>query len=246
MSKSMAKGKSQAKPKPVVLELRNVTFSSGVTNSVRLRNASLVVREGDLVMLRMNRSQNCRDVASMFQGLRRPTEGDVLFQNQDCRGQDFDRHFRMRSRIGRVFEDHAWIQNFNVLENVTLASRHHHIADASINQRVRSWAERFNVPTVSHSRPHFVDASVLQAYQWIRALIGEPALLILERPMKSVLTDQLSKLIGAINDVRKNGTAVIWFTSNPSDLSDEMASPRIDYKLSKGKLHKLSVGSHDE
>jgi len=248
MSKLTSKPKTEtkSKPKPIVLELRNVTFRSGVVNSIQLRNASLVVREGDLVMFRMNRSQNCRDLASALQGLQQPIQGEVLFQNQDWQGKDFDRHYRMRSRIGRVFDNHAWIQNFNVLENVTLASRHHHISDASINEKVGTWAKRFNVPFISHSRPPFVDAPVLQTYQWIRALIGKPALLILERPMNSVLIGQLPKLVEAINDARKNGAAVIWFTSNVGDWSDQMDSPRVDYKLSEGNFRKLSAGSDDE
>ena len=245
----MTKTKDQTKekkPKPVVLELRDVTFNSRTENSIRLRDASLVVREGDLVMLRMNRSQNCRDAASMLQGLQQPSDGDVLFGNQDWRGKDFDRHYEMRSRIGRVFDNHAWIQNFNVLENVTLASRHHRIADATINQQVDSWAERFNVPSVSHSRPSFVDPSVLQIYQWIRALIGEPTLLILERPMNSVSITRLNKFVEVINEVRKHGTAVVWFTSNVGDLSDDLESPKMDYKLSDGSLRKVTGGSDDE
>jgi ABC-type ATPase involved in cell division len=182
----------------------------------------------------------------MLQGLQQPTEGEVLFRNEDWLGEDLDRHFRMRSRIGRVFEDRAWIQNFNVLDNVTLASRHHRIADANINQQVKAWADRFDVAAISHHRPSFVDPTSLQIYQWIRALICKPALLILERPMNLVPTAKLSKLVDAINEIRKQGAAVIWFTSDVKDVDDGLRAPRIDYVLSDGNLRNLLGGSADE
>ncbi len=240
------KTKKEAKPKPVVLEIRNVYFASGTTNAVGLREANLTVREGDLVMLRMTRSQKCRDVVSMLQGLHHPSEGEVLFQNADWKGEDFDRHFQMRSRIGRVFEDQGWIQNFNILDNVTLASRHHRPSDSKIRQQVSSWAERFNVSAAPFSRPSFVDPAALQVYQWIRALIGKPALLILERPMNSVSITRLPKLIEVINEVRKQGAAVLWFTSNARDLSDDLDSPRVDYRLIDGELQRVKGETNDE
>lgn len=240
--------KAEPLPKPVVLELRDVTFSSHTTNSIRLRDASLTVREGDLVAIRLTRSQKCRDVSSMLQGLGRPRSGEVLFQNADWKGDDFDRHFQMRSRIGRVFEDQGWIQNFNVLENVTLASRHHQpsATKKSVQEQVASWAERFNVFAMPFSRPSFVDPATLQVYQWIRALVGKPKLLILERPMNSVANSLLPKLVEVINEVRKQGTAVLWFTSDVRDLSDRLETPRIDYRLVDGQFQRVKEETHDE
>lgn len=237
---------NEPKPKPVVLELSNVSFTSGTTNSIGLREANLTVREGALVMLRMTRTQTCRDLASMLQGLHRPSQGEVLFQKANWKGDDFDRHYRMRSRIGRVFEDHGWIQNFNVLENVTLATRHHQPENTTVREQFDFWARRFNVSADPFSRPSFVDPAVLQVYQWIRAVIGKPALLILERPMNSVPVSRLPMLVELINEVRKRGAAVLWFTSNADNLSDDLESPRVDYKLTDSTLQKMMGDSGNE
>ncbi len=205
-----------------------------------------MVREGDLVMFRMTRAQKCRDLVSMLQGLHHPSKGEVLFQSADWKGDDYDRHFQMRSRIGRVFEDQGWIQSFNIVDNVTLASRHHRPSESGIRQQVATWAERFKVSAAPYRRPSFIDPAVLQVYQWIRALIGQPALLILERPMNAVPITRLPKLVEVINEVRKQGVAVLWFTSNATDLSDDLESPRVDYELIDDGLHRVDGRTNDE
>ena len=245
MSKAKTK-KKPPKPKPIVLQLRDVTFTSATTKSLLLRSANLTVRQGEMAMVRINRAQKCRDVASMLQGLNLPTSGEVLFENQDWQGEDYDRHFSMRSRIGRVFEDHGWVQNFNVMENITLASRHHRPRDKSIHQQVAAWIDRFQLKTKPFRRPGFVESADLQVYQWIRALIGKPNLLILERPMNSVPGGLLKKLVEATNETRSRGAAVIWFTSNVPDRSEDFDTPRFDYKLIDGDFRRIQGGSQDE
>ena len=245
MAKSKNK-KKQPKPKPIVLELRDVTFTSTTTKSVLLHGANLIVRQGELVMLRINRAQKCRDIASMLLGLNPPSNGEILFENQDWRGEDYDRHFAMRSRIGRVFEEQAWVQNFNVMENVTLASRHHRPRDKSVQQQVATWIERFKPKSKPFRRPGFVDAADLQVYQWIRALIGNPNLLILERPMNSVPNAMLAKLVEATNESRNRGAAVIWFTNNVPDRHDDFAKPRLDYQMVDGRFQPVAGESRDE
>ena len=237
---------AEPKPRSIVLQLRDVTFDSAMENAVQLREADLEARQSDLVVLWLDRAQACRQLASLIQGLHQPTAGHVLFQNQDWLGDDCERHFRMRSRIGRVFENQGWIQNFNVLENVTLATRHHGSADHAINDRVRSWVRRFGVAEVFYQRPSFVDPAVLQVYQWIRALLGDPALLILERPMNLVSSTKFSPFADVVNEVRRRGTAVLWLTSNQVDFSCDLDSPRIDYTVIDGKLRKVDGVPVDE
>ncbi|TWT79904.1 putative ABC transporter ATP-binding protein [Planctomycetes bacterium CA13] len=233
--------------KPIVLKLTNVTFGSGRESGVNLQRVNMTLREGDFAMIHLDRSQHPRQLASMLQGLKQPAEGDVQFffdsQGGDWGGDDFDRHFKMRSRIGRVFESDAWIQNLNVAENVTLARRHHQIDSASIEQDLAKWRKRFDVKNVGRERPAFVEPSVLQIYQWIRAFLSKPKLLLLERPMQSVSNRLRPKLVEAINEARSEGAAVLWLTSNSADESEQITAPRMIYSLQQGKLTPSTRGS---
>jgi ABC-type ATPase involved in cell division len=223
-------------PKPMVLELRNVTYAGRSEDGIQLDNASLQLRESDLVVVRLSPGRKCRDVASMMVGLQQPSHGEVLFQQTSWQTGHFEQHFRRRGRIGRVFEDQAWIENLNVSENIELARLHHGASAAEIEDEIRDWTRRFQVPCFTRDRPAFVDSAVLQIYQWVRALLGNPALLILERPTKFVAASQRSALIESIDELRIGGTAVVWFTSAAEDLGHRPAAPRTDMELSDGAL----------
>ncbi|MGB7327869.1 MAG: hypothetical protein WBD31_23540 [Rubripirellula sp.] len=225
---------------PAVLELRNVSFTGNAKRSLALADVSLMIRQGELLMLHLDRSQNARDIASLIQGLRQPRFGEVLFQESDWKGNDFDRHFKMRSKIGRVFDDQAWLANLNMAENLMLASEHHGRDLDEVRVEVAELCEQLSLDPTSWERPAFVDSTRLQLYQWVRAMIGSPSLVLLERPMKSVPTVWLPKLVAAVNRLRQRGAAVLWFAGNSSEASAELIPPVAHFRLVSESLQPIA------
>ena len=232
--------------KQVVLELCNVTFRGNPINALHLSGVDLVLHQGEMILLQLDRGQRSREVASMLQGLHHPLSGEVRFQNCDWRGSHYDRHFQMRSRIGRVFDGPAWIQNLNLRDNVTSARSHHGDSWESIQTQYLAWIRHFQVTDASGERPSFVEPAVLQVYQWIRALLGRPSLLILERPMQSVAPTAIESLVDAVNELRRDGTAVLWLTSNPADYHDRLIRPITSMRLRNGLLVTVAEGASHE
>ncbi len=233
---------SNEQPPPAdVLSLRRVTFKGKADPATMLVDASLSLQPSDMLMWHLDRSQTTRDLASMMLGLQRPTRGEVLFEEATWLGNDFDRQFAMRSRIGRVFDDQGWVANLNLIENVRLSAEHHRTTITVIDQEVRRWCNHFSVPLISRERPAFVDAARLQIYQWVRALVSRPRLLLLERPMQSVASSWLAKLMDAVEQVRASGTAVLWFTGNSSDANADFATKISHCRLDRGTLRQSDV-----
>ena len=236
-------GESKAPLKAVVLELRDFTFHGNSENAVRFNDINLIVREGELVFIQVDPTYKSREFVSVIQGLKPATRGEVLFQGSDWQGNDHDRHFRMRSRIGRVFEGHAWVANLNVAENVTLPGLHHGI---SIDKDAKQWAKRFGLKQVSNKRPAFVEPSQLQIHQWIRAFLCNPSLLILEQPMQYVPSTMFPILAEAIDEIRQSGCAVLWITNNARS-PDHAFDPTATYlRAESEKLVALSEAMNDE
>jgi ABC-type ATPase involved in cell division len=231
---------------PIVLELEQVTFRSRSEGGIRLRRAELRLRAGGLVMVQLEPATRTREITSMIQGLTRPAEGRVLFCGEDWLGQDYDRHFTMRSRIGRVFDGQAWIENLNVDENVTLACRHHGQSISSIQEQIDYWTHELGIDSLSRGRPAFVEPSSLQIHQWIRAFLGNPKLILLERPMQFLSVQWLPKLIRAIDQLRARGAAVVWFAGASEVTSATPAEPFRRFILRDEKLKPVEGGSDHE
>ena len=205
-----------------VLELREVTFGNRPETSLCVRNQSLSVHSGDLVLIRALASQSARRFGSMLQGLIPPTQGSVLFSGRDWATQQPRTQFRMRSRIGRVFEQHAWVANLNIRENLLLAKRHFHADPSTIDEELKFWTNWFHLDGISRTRPASLEASRLQIHQWIRAYLGGPSLLVLERPMRLVSVNMFPRFLASIEHLRRRGAAVIWIAGNT--LGDKLDS----------------------
>ncbi|CAN0475334.1 unnamed protein product, partial [Hapterophycus canaliculatus] len=225
--------------------LDQVTFLGKQSHGLPFHEVDLVVRESELVVIQHERSQRTREVASMLQGLSPPDGGKVLFQNQTWDGIDYTRHFEMRSRIGRVFEGQGWIENANMMENVTLASRHHGAKRKIVRKQLREWIDRLEIVDVSRERPAFVEPALLQIYQWIRALIHRPKLLILERPMQFVSSKMLPKLVTAVNELRAIGSGVLWMT-NSGIANEDLVTPDLMIQIQRGQWRQLTGEDRDE
>lgn len=213
---------AEKKPRRRVLELRDVTIGHQPENSLCLQHASMIVHRGDLVMIRTKASQSTRRFASMLQGLVRPREGSVLFNGRDWATQHSQTQFAMRSRIGRVFDQQGWLANLNVRENLLLAKQHFDADLDAIEKELVFWADWFQLGNISRMRPARVDASCLQIHQWIRAYLGKPALLILERPMRSVSSQMFKLFLASVRQMQQRGAAVIWIAG--STLGDNLNS----------------------
>jgi len=210
-----------------ILELQRVTFGDNPETALCLRDVNVTVRAGDLVMIRTNASQSVRRFASMLQGLQEPRKGRVLFDGKDWAEQEVENQFSMRSHIGRVFDGQGWVANLTVKENLYLAKLHHGADIKRIKQDVQFWMQWFQMGKLTRKRPSFVEASHLQVYQWIRAFLGKPSLLILERPMRKVASKVFQQFLAAVSEMRRRGTAVVWIAGNTLGDALESVSPQV-------------------
>jgi phospholipid/cholesterol/gamma-HCH transport system ATP-binding protein len=233
---SIATEATETLPKDVVLSLTNVSCTETSSEAIQLREINLEVRQGDLVMIHLGRRQNPRVFSSMVQGLTFPLKGQIAFQQRCWNDASVEQQFLMRSQIGRVFDGRAWINNLNIIENVTLRVKHHAFPAAKLQQQIKYWSKQLEVPSLSRERPAFVEASRLQRYQWLRALIGDPALLILERPMRTLDPEMITPLVTSINQIREQKAAVIWFTGSDYEMKQNFTGTVRHYQLKDGKL----------
>ena len=88
------------------IELRNVTYkySTGTAyEMVALDNISLQIPDGQLIGIIGHTGSGKSTLIQHFNGLIRPTSGQVLFDGEDIWGEKYDRR-HLRSQVGLVFQ----------------------------------------------------------------------------------------------------------------------------------------------
>jgi phospholipid/cholesterol/gamma-HCH transport system ATP-binding protein len=222
---------------PALLDFRGVTVGESYLLYAGLQDVNLTLCAGELAVVLVDDAHAFVPLAPLAQGMILPEQGEVLFEGQRWTDRQFARHAAMRGRIGRVFAQWGWVSNLNVLENVTLARRHHTAdAEPQIVAEADALARRFGLEAVPRQRPAFVRPEMLRISEWVRALLIRPRLLLLDRPLRDVSAEWLPELIGAVNEHRDAGGAALWITSQQAIFGHPQLRPTSRYRLERQHL----------
>ncbi len=200
-----------------ILTWENVTLGGDDAgrDEVVLEGVHFELGAGETVVVRIEEEMACPPLADAAQGLLNPVRGRILFMGQDWRAMDPDTAASNRGRIGRVYESHAWISNLDLDENITLGRRHHTRQPVpDILEEARAWARRFGLDDLPAVRPAWANRRERRMAQWVRALLGEPDLLLLERPTREAADGECAAWMEAVEEARAKGAAVMWVVSD--------------------------------
>lgn len=223
-------------PSPI-LELTGVTVEVDPSYDSAIWNVNLRLMPGELALVRLERGHMRLPLADVAEGLIDPQEGTVRFLNDEWRRLFPSEAARRRGHIGRVFEGFGWISNLDVDENVMLARRHHG------GRKTSEWvseastlARTFGLPGLPKGRPAHIRAQDLQRAACVRAFLGKPDLIILERPEMGVYPEIMRPLMYTLRTARAGGAAVLWLTSENGVWNDPGVKPTYRYVMSGSRM----------
>lgn len=194
-----------------ILEMRDVALR-GVIRADRLRKVNFVIGSGELVLVKRSTGNAKQLLASASLGLVPPSRGQVMVNGTAWKKVRFKQRLEMRSRIGRVFDDDGWLLGLSILDNILLTERHHRSEDdESLVDRMNQLFSQFGI-SIPTRLPANAEPWKLQICQWVRALLGQPQLIVLERPFQGVPTEYHSAFLAAEKEFRKRGGGTLWIT----------------------------------
>lgn len=200
-----------------VLELAGLTVASVGEGESELRAVDFRVLPGEVALLSWLGDALATALYDAAEGLREPDEGAVLFMGRDWRKMGAFDEGRARGRIGRVFENEreGWVSNLTVYENVVLSQLHHtRRTEAEIRAEAERLARGLGLAAVPGVRPDYANRHELRRAEWVRAFMGQPALILLERPEIGAPGEAVKRLIEMARSACAVGSAVVWSTSD--------------------------------
>ena len=222
---------------PWIAEFEEATLIPESLPATPLRGMNLRLAAGDWVLVRVDADRPRLPLAAAASGLLPPARGRVRYLGRVWNQWEHAKEAALRGGIGRVFEDWGWVSNLSVLENVTLAMRHHtRVAEADLVSRADALAQRFGLPEVPRGRPAVIEEEMLRRAEWVRAWLCQPRLLILERPTRRVADPHVATLLEAVLELLQTGTAVLWISSDPRIEHDPRSAVARRYDVLDGQL----------
>ena len=199
-----------------ILEFEGVTVTPDVHSAAGLRDVSFSLEAGEIGLVEVEEGREHVPLADAAEGLALPDAGTVRFMGESWVDMGAHRQADQRGRIRRDFQHYGWISNLDVMENICLAECHHtHRPEREIIGEAEALARRFGINEVPALRPSRVHSLVLRKLEWVRALLGQPALVVLERPLLGAPRADTGLLIAAVIEEARRGAAILWLTDEP-------------------------------
>lgn len=226
-----------------VLEFEEVAVDGGHGYDTAIWQVTLRLRRGELALVRLEAGHLRTPLADAAQGLVEPLQGSVRFLGAPWPSLSSTALAAARAKIGRVFDEPAWISELDMDENITLAQEHHSRRPlAAIRENAAELARRFSLPGLPLGRPSLMLAPDLRRAACVRALLGTPELLILERPACGVYPEIMPALMASVGAARARGAAVLWTTDNAEEWNDAGIRPTIRCTMTGSQLSIVARG----
>jgi len=224
-------------PGEPILSFEQVTVEMTPPYEMGVRQVDLALAAGELVVVFVGEGFNMPPLADAAEGLCLPDTGTVAFMGKDWRRMGAHEAAEAGGRSGRVFVGRGWVSKLDMEENVTLPQRHHtRRPEAEILAEADALARQFGLPEVPRARPALLKRADLRRAEWVRAFLGEPALIVLEHPMRDVYVECLGSLVAAQRAARDRGAAVLWISKPTGREVYRQSGPDRVYELKNETL----------
>lgn len=222
----------------VLLEAKDVVkhYNAGGDAPLEvLRGVSMQVQPGEIVVVMGESGTGKSTLLHLLGALDRPTSGTVSFKGEDLFAKSDEELAAFRNRaVGFVFQFHHLLPEFTALENVSMPALIQHRSLADVQDRASTLLDILGLADRADHRPSALSGGEKQRVAVARALMNEPALVLLDEPTGNLDARTAEPLHREIERLsRELGQTFVVVTHNPAlaAIADRVL------RLEHGRLH---------
>lgn len=215
-----------------------VTFSAGHIYDSSVSGITFKLEGGDLMIVLLEKEHVRLPLADLAAGIIAPDEGAVRFHDSDWLDMSPETAAENRGHMGRVFEGNPWLDDLKVNQNIMLGQLHHTSRPLDeIARQAAGLSRIFGLPGLPvHFSSTFRGKDLARA-ACVRAFMGEPDVLVLERPTAGVYPELLPSLLNMLRRERNRGAAVLWLTDNTEVWNNPGVRPTLRGQMYGARMH---------
>ena len=209
---------------------------------VVLDDLNMTVEAGEIVAVVGESGTGKSTLLHLLGALDRPTQGTVRFQGEDLFAKSDEELAAFRNQsVGFVFQFHHLLPEFTALENVAMPALIQHRTLAAVRPRARDLLDLLGLADRADHRPSALSGGEKQRVAFARALMNEPALVLMDEPTGNLDARTAEPLHQEVERLsRETKQTFVVATHNPSLA---VVAGRV-LRLEHGRLH--DAGPADE
>lgn len=217
-----------------ILEIKNLTkiYKDKNTTIRALDGINLLLYPGEIFGLLGVNGAGKTTLSSIIATLHPPTSGTILFKGKSI----YDDIVSYRHALGFCPQSQNLDQFLTVEENLVFAGRYFLLSEEKIKERVQKLMHELELTRYANYEIESLSGGTKQRVLIARALMHEPAIILLDEPTVGLDPDIRRKLWEQILALKKMGITIILTTHYLDEA--EILSDRICI-LSKGKVLRI-------
>ena len=185
------------------------TYKTGVT---AIYDLSLKIEKGDFVFIIGSTGCGKSTLIKMLYREEKPTSGKIIVGGLDVGKIRNSKVYKLRRKIGVVFQDYKLLNKSTVYENVAFALEVLGAPKDEIYSKVLKVLDLVGLKHKANNYPHQLSGGEQQRVAIARSIVNGPRLLICDEPTGNLDPETSMEIMKVLEEINKMGTTIIMVT----------------------------------
>ncbi|HEM3171480.1 amino acid ABC transporter ATP-binding protein [Streptococcus suis] len=177
-----------------------------------LKGIDLDIQQGQVVVIIGPSGSGKSTFLRTMNLLEVPTKGTVTFEGVDITDKSND-IFKMREKMGMVFQQFNLFPNMTVLDNITLSPiKTKGIAKDEAEKKAKELLEKVGLPDKANAYPQSLSGGQQQRIAIARGLAMDPDVLLFDEPTSALDPEMIGEVLAVMQDLAKSGMTMVIVT----------------------------------
>ncbi|HFI0215535.1 TPA: amino acid ABC transporter ATP-binding protein [Streptococcus suis] len=177
-----------------------------------LKGIDLDIQQGQVVVIIGPSGSGKSTFLRTMNLLEVPTKGTVTFESVDIADKSND-IFKMREKMGMVFQQFNLFPNMTVLDNITLSPiKTKGIAKDEAEKKAKELLEKVGLPDKANAYPQSLSGGQQQRIAIARGLAMDPDVLLFDEPTSALDPEMVGEVLAVMQDLAKSGMTMVIVT----------------------------------
>lgn len=141
-----------------------------------------------------------------------PTSGKIFFEGTDITDPKNDL-YKMREKMGMVFQNFNLFPNMTVLENITLSpTQVKKVAKSAADQLAKQLLNDVGLPDKAKAYPQSLSGGQMQRIAIARALAMEPDVMLFDEPTSALDPEMVGEVLSVMQRLAQQGMTMVIVT----------------------------------
>lgn len=194
-----------------IIKIKNVkkTYKTGTT---AIYNMNLNIEKGEFVFVIGQTGCGKSTLIKMLYREEKPTEGQILVGGLDVGKIRNRKVYKLRRKIGIVFQDYQLLPNSTAYENVAFALEVLGLHKSEIHNKVVKVLDLVGLKNEAKKYPNQLSGGEQQRVAIARAIVNGPKILICDEPTGNLDPKTSMEIMDVLQAINELGTTIIMVT----------------------------------